>query len=91
MTNDQIKEIALASGFKLKEQPDGTQDLNPYVYEFSRALITEQNKKIFSDIQRLKFIVNDKSKPMVLKAVDDCLNAIQASQDKIYGTEAKDD
>ncbi len=39
MTNDQIKEIALASGFKLKEQPDGTQDLNPYVYEFALKLI----------------------------------------------------
>lgn len=38
MTNDQIKEIALANGFKLKEQPDGGMDLNPYVYEFARAI-----------------------------------------------------
>lgn len=41
MINDQIKEIALANGFKLKEQLDGSMDLNPYVYEFSRALIAE--------------------------------------------------
>ena len=41
MTNDQIKEIALANGFKLKEQPNGTKDLNPYVYDFARALIDE--------------------------------------------------
>ena len=44
MINDQIKEIALANGFKLKEQPDGTQDLNPYVYEFARALFAEQQR-----------------------------------------------
>lgn len=39
MTNERIKEIALANGFKLKEQPSGVKDLNPYVYEFARALI----------------------------------------------------
>ena len=41
MTNDKIKEIALANGFKLKEQPSGEMELNPYVYEFARALIDE--------------------------------------------------
>lgn len=41
MTNDQIKEIALANGFKLKEQPSGEMELNPYVYDFARALIDE--------------------------------------------------
>jgi len=41
MTNEQIKDIALANGFKLKEQSDGTQDLNPYVYDFARVLIDE--------------------------------------------------
>lgn len=41
MTNDQIKEIALTNGFKLKEQPNGEMDLNPYVYDFARALINE--------------------------------------------------
>jgi len=39
MTNEQIRDIALANGFKLKEQPDGRQDLNPYVYDFARALL----------------------------------------------------
>lgn len=29
MTNEQIKEIALANGFKLKEQPDGRQGPKP--------------------------------------------------------------
>ena len=30
-----IKEVALECGFKLKEQPDGGMDLNPYVYAFA--------------------------------------------------------
>ena len=46
MTNDQIKEIALANGFKLKEQPSGEMDLNPYVYDFARALIDELDRGI---------------------------------------------
>lgn len=41
MNNEQIKKIALDNGFKLKEQPDGSIDLNPYVYEFSRKLMVE--------------------------------------------------
>lgn len=44
MTNDQIKEIALANGFKLKEQPNGKMDLNPYVYDFARALFVERDR-----------------------------------------------
>ena len=38
MNNEQIKHLALQNGFKLKEQPDGTMDLNPYVYDFARVL-----------------------------------------------------
>ena len=39
MNNVTIKRIALANGFKLKKQSDGEMDLNPYVYDFARALI----------------------------------------------------
>jgi len=46
VTNDQIKEIALKSGFKLKEQSDGSMDLNPYVYDFARSLIQENNREV---------------------------------------------
>ncbi|WP_165525534.1 DUF551 domain-containing protein [Psychrobacter pygoscelis] len=42
MTKEQIKKLALDKGFKLKEQPDGTMDLNPYVYEFAEALLVDQ-------------------------------------------------
>ncbi|KRS22852.1 hypothetical protein AAY72_01715 [Alishewanella sp. WH16-1] len=38
MNKETIKELALANGFKLKEQPDGTMDLNPYAFEFAAAL-----------------------------------------------------
>jgi hypothetical protein len=38
MNNQMIQQIALASGFKLKEQQDGTMDLNPYVYDFAREV-----------------------------------------------------
>lgn len=36
---DKIRQIALDSGFKLKNQPNGEMDLNPYVYDFATALI----------------------------------------------------
>lgn len=48
MTNDQIRKLALENGFKLKKQPDGTEDLNPYVYAFARALISARYQ---SDLQ----------------------------------------
>lgn len=32
LNKETIKQIALENGFKLKEQPDGSLDLNPYVY-----------------------------------------------------------
>lgn len=41
MDKQKVKELALANGFKLKQQPDGTEDLNPYVYEFAAALAVE--------------------------------------------------
>lgn len=41
ISNEQIREIALANGFKLKEQPNGEMDLNPYVYDFARALLEQ--------------------------------------------------
>ena len=38
-TKDDIRSTALANGFKLKEQPNGEVDLNPYVYEFAKELM----------------------------------------------------
>lgn len=40
MTDEQIQQIAFANGFQLKPQaPDGHLALNPYVFEFARALL----------------------------------------------------
>lgn len=41
MNNDRIKDIALANGFTIK---DGLTDLKPYVYDFAKALFTEQQR-----------------------------------------------
>lgn len=38
MNKQDIKQLALNNGFKLKEQPNGELDLNPYVYDFANAL-----------------------------------------------------
>jgi hypothetical protein len=43
---EQIKELALANGFKLKQQPDGSEDLNPYVYEFADALVESMQAEL---------------------------------------------
>lgn len=43
MNNDQIKKLALENGFKVKQQPNGGEDLNPYVYDFARALLEAAN------------------------------------------------
>ncbi|SDZ96214.1 hypothetical protein [Marinobacterium iners] len=51
MKREQIKELAIANGFSLKPQPDGTNDLNPYVYEFAQALVEPLRREL--DHQKL--------------------------------------
>ena len=41
MDIQKIKELALANGFKLKEQASGNIDLNAYVYDFANAIELE--------------------------------------------------
>ena len=38
MEIQKVKELALANGFKLKEQASGNMDLNAYVYDFANAI-----------------------------------------------------
>ena len=47
MDIEKIKELALANGFKLKEQASGNLDLNAYVYDFANAV--EQEAKAQAD------------------------------------------
>ena len=37
-SKQRIKRLALDAGFSVKQQPDGSMDLNPYVYKFAAAL-----------------------------------------------------
>lgn len=41
MDIQRIKELALANGFKLKEQASGNMNLNAYVYDFANAIERE--------------------------------------------------
>lgn len=41
MDIEKVKELALANGFKFKEQADGRMDLNAYVYDFANAIERE--------------------------------------------------
>lgn len=38
MNKTAIKDLALDIGFKTRAQADGSEDLNPYVYEFARQV-----------------------------------------------------
>lgn len=46
-----IKEVALECGFKLKEQPNGELDLNPYVYTFADKLIKQTHITLLEDFK----------------------------------------
>lgn len=56
MDIQKIKELALANGFKLKEQASGNMDLNAYVYDFANAI--EQEAKAQAD-QKVKLLLCD--------------------------------
>ena len=77
MTNDRIKELALANGFKLKEQPDGSMDLNHYVFDFARALLAEHRKwKPLSDQILGSMMTGGKKKYQLLDTNDNVLTGV---------------
>ena len=39
LTEEDIKRLALENGFKLKQQPSGEMELNPYVYDLRVRLL----------------------------------------------------
>lgn len=65
----QIKEIAIKAGFTLRTQPDGSVDLNKYVYDFANELLahsepitvklTTQPNLYLIPSQALKYIRNE--------------------------------
>ena len=54
MTNDQIKEIALANGHALMTMPDGTEDIHPHVYDFARALMGKKLNQIMAALEAME-------------------------------------
>ena len=67
MDIQKIKELALANGFKLKEQADGSMDLNAYVYDFANAI--EQAAKAH-EAEKLKGCVMDIENNSIVTDVD---------------------
>lgn len=57
MNKEQIRAIAIAKGFKLKEQPNGERDLNPYVYDFAYALLDGKWQPIDTLPEKGKYLV----------------------------------
>ena len=51
MSKKAVKKLALECGFKLKEQPDGSMDLNTYVYEFADKLIKQTHITLLGDFK----------------------------------------
>ena len=53
MDKNKIKKLALENGFKLKEQADGSIDLNPYVYDFVSSLFTDAARHNTAMVRKL--------------------------------------
>lgn len=48
MNKQTVKDLALKNGFKLKEQPSGELELNPYVYDFADELVKDKQQELES-------------------------------------------
>lgn len=75
MNKKQIKDLALSNGFKLKEQPSGEMDLNPYVYDFADALLTKANERVNRLEKILQRYESEQLQPLKLR-VRELENAI---------------
>lgn len=60
LNKQQIQHLALQEGFKLKKQPDGSMDLNPYVYDLVYSVINiYSTRKEFQFTSKLRLLLND--------------------------------
>lgn len=51
MDKENIRKIALDRGFKLKQQPDSSVDLNPYVYDFAAELEAQAIERFCEELK----------------------------------------
>ena len=60
LTDDEVTTIALANGFKLKEQSDGTMALNPYVITCIKTAVkaNDVKRKPKEFIQKVRYIAS---------------------------------
>lgn len=50
MTRQELRDLALSCGFKLKEQPDGSMDLNPRTCDHYETAVDALKSKLISYI-----------------------------------------
>ena len=62
-----IKDVALECGFKLKEQPNGDLDLNPYVYTFADKLIKQTHIRLLGDFKDMLADINSEINDAMLE------------------------
>ena len=67
MNKQYIKDVALECGFKLKEQPNGELDLNPYVYTFADKLIKQTHISLLGDFKDMLADINSEINDVMLK------------------------
>ncbi|MFV5381735.1 hypothetical protein [Acinetobacter towneri] len=72
MDIEKIKELALANGFKLKEQASGNMDLNAYVYDFANAI--EQAAKTQADAPGQITVTHERLQELITIAVKTALD-----------------
>ncbi len=81
MVKEHVKDVAIANGFKLKEQPSGEMDLNPYVYQFANALCNQQATRIDELTAALAELLNRVDEDLVSDA--ECVATEMAFQNAI--------
>ena len=67
MNKQDVKKLALECGFKLKEQPDGSMDLNPYVYTFADKLIKQTHISLLGDFKDMLADINSEINDAMLE------------------------
>lgn len=72
MDKDKVRELALSCGFKLKEQTDGSFDLNQYVFDFADALARHAIESEQLKLMAAQNSLNEANRRLC--EIDDCLN-----------------
>lgn len=86
MDIQKIKELALANGFKLKEQASGNLDLNAYVYDFANAIEREVKAQAVPE-----WISMEDKYPKAGESVLICINGIRQNIAYFYDCSVSDE